>query len=131
MNPQPIRSASHVPASDPGTRARVASEPSRGPGADAAPKAGSLPLEAALNGGGAAISAAQAAEAMTAANRWLEEKGSELTVEFDDTYGRAIFRLVDSQTGSLVRQIPSPEMLAISRALSDEATPGALLRTDA
>jgi uncharacterized FlaG/YvyC family protein len=42
-----------------------------------------------------------------------------------------VFKLIDAQTGALVRQIPSKEMLALARAFSDEAPGGALLRTDA
>ena len=36
-----------------------------------------------------------------------------------DALDRAVFRLVDSQTGEVVRQIPSAEVLAIARALAE------------
>jgi uncharacterized FlaG/YvyC family protein len=42
-----------------------------------------------------------------------------------------VFRLVDSQTGEVVRQIPSQEMLTIARALAQDSSAGVLLRTDA
>jgi flagellar protein FlaG len=72
-----------------------------------------------------------AGEAAAEANRRLAEKGSELTIEFDDALDRMVFRLVDSQTGEVVRQIPSEEVLAIARALADDSSAGVLLRTDA
>jgi flagellar protein FlaG len=77
------------------------------------------------------VSATQAASAAADVNRWLAENGSELTLEFDDSLGRTIFKLIDSQTGAVVRQIPSEEVLSVSRALADDAPSGALLRTDA
>lgn len=129
MNPQSIGSPGQVPVAEAGPRARAAAEPSRGTAAGRpGPAAGPPPVVAAA---GAPLGKAQAVEAMNAANRWLAGSGSELTVEFDDSYGRAIFKLVDTQTGSLVRQVPSPEMLAISRALAEGGSPGALLRADA
>jgi flagellar protein FlaG len=72
-----------------------------------------------------------AGEAAAEANRRLAEKGSELTIEFDDVLDRMVFRLVDSQTGEVVRQIPSEEVLAIARALANDSSAGVLLRTDA
>jgi flagellar protein FlaG len=72
-----------------------------------------------------------AGEAAAEANRRLAEKGSELTIEFEDALDRMVFRLVDSQTGEVVRQIPSEEVLAIARALAEDMSAGVLLRTDA
>lgn len=126
MNPQPIQSSPLPPVSDGASRPRgaVASSPAA---------AARLPPETAAReaDNAASLGKAQAEELAAAANRRLAEKGNELTVEFDDASGRAIFRLVDLQTGALVRQIPSKEMLAIARALSDDDPAGALLRTDA
>lgn len=84
----------------------------------------------------AAVAAAPAADADAAraaaeANRRLAEKGSQLTIEFDDALDRAVFRLVDSQTGEVVRQIPSEEVLAIARALAEGADAGVMLSTNA
>ena len=78
-----------------------------------------------------AAAAAEAADAAAQANRKLAEKGSELTIEFDDALGRTVFRLVDTQTGDVVRQIPSEEVIAIARALKENAASGVLLRADA
>lgn len=65
------------------------------------------------------------------ARRQLQQKDSELTIDFDESLGRAIFKLIDTATGEVVRQIPSPEMLAIARALAAEAKSGVLVHTDA
>lgn len=78
-----------------------------------------------------AAPAADAARAAVEANRRLAEKGSQLTIEFDDALDRAVFRLVDSQTGEVVRQIPSEEVLAIARALAEGADAGVMLSTNA
>ena len=78
-----------------------------------------------------AAPAADAARAAAEANRRLAEKGSQLTIEFDDALDRAVFRLVDSQTGEVVRQIPSEEVLAIARALAEGADAGVMLSTNA
>lgn len=75
--------------------------------------------------------AEQAAAAAADANRRLAEKGSQLTIEFDDSLGRAIFKIVDATTGDVVRQIPSEQVLAIARALSRDESRGLLLRGDA
>lgn len=65
------------------------------------------------------------------ASRRLAEKASELTIEFDDVLGRMVFRLVDTRTREVVRQIPSEEVLAIARALEADLSSGVMLRTDA
>ncbi|HUL68047.1 MAG TPA: flagellar protein FlaG [Burkholderiaceae bacterium] len=74
--------------------------------------------------------AEDARQAVADANRQLAQKASELTFEFDENSSRVIVRLVDKQTGQVLRQIPSKEALEIARALQDESS-GALLRTDA
>jgi flagellar protein FlaG len=129
MNPQSIRPSGATPAPDSSVRTPSAAGPvaARSAAVDVMLRQGGKP------GSGQAPppSVQQAASAAAEANRWLAEKGSELTLEFDDAVGRTVFRLVDSQTGAVVRQIPSEEVLAIARALADDAPSGALLRTDA
>jgi len=78
--------------------------------------------------------AARADEARAAAleaSRRLAEKGSELTIEFEDALNRTVFRLVDTQTREVLRQIPSEQMLAIARALAANESGGVLLDGDA
>lgn len=68
---------------------------------------------------------------MREVNRQLAENGRELTIEFEDALNRMVFKLVDSKTGEVVRQIPSEDVLAIARALKDNVSTGVLLRGDA
>ena len=128
MNPQSIRVSGSTTAPDSSARASSAA-----PVAARSAAVDQLLRQAGTNAAGqtASSSLQQAASAAVEANRWLAEKGSELTLEFDDAVGRTVFRLVDSQTGAVVRQIPSEEVLAIARALAEDAPSGALLRTDA
>ena len=128
MNPQSIRVSGSTTAPDSSARASSAA-----PVAARSAAVDQLLRQAGTNAAGqpASPSLQQAASAAVEANRWLAEKGSELTLEFDDAVGRTVFRLVDSQTGAVVRQIPSEEVLAIARALAEDAPSGALLRTDA
>lgn len=65
------------------------------------------------------------------ANRRLAEKGSELTFEFDDVLGRVIFKLIDTRTREVVRQVPAEVIVAIARALDAGSHTGALLDADA
>lgn len=78
------------------------------------------PVVAGEAAGDPAVAAGQAEaarRAAEAASRALAEKGHQLAFEFDDTLGRVIVRLIDTQTGEVVRQVPSPEVLQIARAL--------------
>src|SRR5262245_13114832 len=94
----------------PGARLVVASAPAR-----PVPEAQGT---AAVTGG----DAEQAVRyAIAEANRQLARKASELTFEFDETTARVIAKLVDKQTGQVLRQIPSKEALQIARALQDES----------
>lgn len=68
--------------------------------------------------------------ALAEANRALAGRGSELTFEMDAESGRIIVKLIDKDTGEVLRQIPSPEMLRIARALRDGEN-GALLQANA
>lgn len=47
----------------------------------------------------------------------LKASGANLEFQVDDASGKVLVRIVDGQTGQLIRQIPSEEMLAIARAL--------------
>jgi flagellar protein FlaG len=52
-------------------------------------------------------------------------------IEFvtDESSGRLLIRVIDSSSNELIRQIPSEEMLAISRAL--DRMQGLLLKSEA
>ncbi len=79
----------------------------------------------------AALEAQQARAAAAEANQRLAEKGSDLTFEFDDVLDRMIFKLIDRKTNEVLRQIPSPELLEIARALAQGHDIGALLQSSA
>jgi flagellar protein FlaG len=96
-----------------------------------APARPALEVVSALEPNAAALKARQAQAAAAEATRKLAEKGSELTIEFEDALGRMVFRLVDTQTREVVRQIPSEEVLAIARALAADESAGVLLRGNA
>ena len=71
---------------------------------------------------------AQLKAAVDAANQQLEQSNRELTFVFDDKVGRMLVKIVDTRTNTVIRQVPSEEMLAAARALSGSSTRGALLR---
>jgi flagellar protein FlaG len=76
-------------------------------------------------------SAAELRKAVEQSNQRLAEKGSELSFQLDDELGEVVVRLIDVKTKEVLRQIPSPEALAIAKALAARQERGALLRTDA
>ena len=72
----------------------------------------------------------QLEQAVQAANRTIESAANN-SIEFsiNQDNGEAIVRVVDTETGQLIRQIPSQEIIEISRAL--ERLQGLLLRQKA
>jgi flagellar protein FlaG len=80
--------------------------------------------------GGAAPEAtpAQLKAAIDAANQQLDQSKRELTFVFDDKLGRMLVKIVDTRTNTVIRQVPSDEMLAAARALSGASTRGTLIR---
>lgn len=59
----------------------------------------------------------------------MSSKASALQFSLDDSTGDTIARVVDSETGELIRQIPSKELLEIARAL--DKMQGTLLKQNA
>jgi len=74
---------------------------------------------------------AELRKAIEQSNQRLAEKGSELSFQLDDELGQIVVRLIDVKTKEVLRQIPSPEALAIAKALEAHQERGTLLRTDA
>jgi|APDOM4702015023_1054809.scaffolds.fasta_scaffold104206_1 flagellar protein FlaG len=105
---------------------------SQGISAPASHAAGVNPGAPAVSGGPAsavassppiftAVSAAeprneQLKQAMSAVNKFIEPAGN-IEFQIDEQSGRTVMRLVDKETGSVLRQLPSEEMLALARAL--------------
>ena len=56
-------------------------------------------------------------EAVSAINRAAKSLNNSIQLSLDDRSGRAIVRVVDSETGQLIRQIPTEEVLDLRRAL--------------
>lgn len=50
-------------------------------------------------------------------NAYIQNTQRDMDFSVDDTTGRVVVRVVDSTTEEVIRQIPSEEMLAISRHL--------------
>jgi flagellar protein FlaG len=55
--------------------------------------------------------------------------GQQIEFSVDDSSGKAVLRVIDSQTNAVLRQIPGEEVLAIARAL--ERTQGLLVQQKA
>ncbi len=63
-------------------------------------------------------------------NRALRQSNRNVEFRLDEGANRVVVKLTDSETGEVIRQIPSDEMLAISRAIG-ELQQGLLLRQKA
>jgi len=59
----------------------------------------------------------------------LPAKASALQFSLDDQTGKTVVKVIDSETGDLIRQIPSEELLEIARAL--DKMQGLLLKQSA
>jgi flagellar protein FlaG len=58
----------------------------------------------------------------------LEQSNRELTFVLDDKLGRMLIKIVDKQTNTVIRQVPSEDMLILARALSESRTSGLLIK---
>lgn len=67
----------------------------------------------------AAESAASVRQAVDEANEALRSVSAGVEFSLDEGSGKVIVRVVDSETDEVLRQIPSEQMLAISRAIDD------------
>lgn len=56
-------------------------------------------------------------QAVAQIRRFVQSSAAELEFSVDNASGRVIVRVTDSQTRQVIRQLPSEEVLAISRAL--------------
>lgn len=67
--------------------------------------------------------------AVAAANAAVQSLSNSVEFSVDERTGRTIVRVVDADTGKLIRQLPSAEMLEIAQAL--DRLQGLLLREQA
>lgn len=63
-------------------------------------------------------------------NKTLKQANRNLEFSVDKDTNRQVVKLVDSETGDVIRQFPTDEMLAISHAI-DQAQEGLLLKQEA
>ena len=56
-------------------------------------------------------------QAVAAINRAAKALNNSVQLSLDSGSGRAVVRVIDSETGQLIRQIPSEEALELRRAL--------------
>jgi flagellar protein FlaG len=63
------------------------------------------------------VAAGQVRRVVEDINRQLEAAAQNLRFSVDDTTGKTVVRVVDSTTGDVIRQVPSEELLAISRSI--------------
>jgi flagellar protein FlaG len=63
-------------------------------------------------------------------NKSLRQSNRNLEFSVDDTTQRQLVKLVDTETGDVIRQFPSEEALSISRAI-DQFQRGSLLKQEA
>lgn len=75
-------------------------------------------------------SAAQLRNAVDNINKALKQANRNLEFSVDESTNKQVVKLVDTETGDLVRQFPSEELLAISRAI-DQIQQGLLLKQEA
>jgi flagellar protein FlaG len=76
-----------------------------------------------------AVDQAQIQRAVERVNRHLEAAAQNLRFSVDDDTGKTVVRVVDTATGDVIRQVPSEELLAISRSI--DRLQGLLLRQEA
>jgi flagellar protein FlaG len=74
-------------------------------------------------------SSAQLQEAMHKLQRAIEPVANDLSFSVDEQSGKTVVRVIDSVTKELIRQIPADEVLAMARALDQQA--GLLVQTKA
>ena len=68
-------------------------------------------------------------EAVAAANEAMQAKNSELDFSVDEGTGKTVVRVIDKQTGEVIRQMPSKELLEIAKSL--DRLQGLLVRNSA
>src|SRR5690606_13753448 len=64
---------------------------------------------------------AQLSQALQSINKALQTSSSNLEFSVDDDTDRTIVKVVDQQTGDVIRQMPSAEALEIAKALDRAA----------
>lgn len=66
---------------------------------------------------GPAAASAGVEQALAKINKALQQNQTGLEFSFDDQLRQTVVKVVDSQTGSIIRQMPTPEMLEIAKSI--------------
>jgi uncharacterized FlaG/YvyC family protein len=72
------------------------------------------------SGGASAPAPADLSKAVEQIQGYLKDSGKNLSVSFDDSADRYVTRVVSSDTGEVVRTIPSEEVLEVARAINEK-----------
>jgi len=105
------------------TGAQVPPSQLRSAGPSDAPPGGTAPVStevreaAAVQGSTAQPSREQVLQAVEEVRAAIEPVAQNLLFSIDDDTGRTVIKIIDSSNDEVIRQIPSEEMLAISKAL--------------
>ena len=86
----------------------------------------------------ASVSNVELREAVGQINQFVQSVQRDLSFSMDETSGRSVIKVIDSESGEVVRQIPSEEVLAIATYIKDvsetsgvdAAAPSGLLFSD-
>lgn len=89
-----------------------------------------LPQAAVKPATGQQASAEQVKSAVDNINRALKQSNQNLEFSVDESTNKQLFKLKDSETGDVIRQYPTEDMLAISRSI-DQIQQGLLLKQEA
>ena len=105
----------------------VVSAPRAGVRSPALPPASGSPAQAVTQSSSPAASGVASAPASVDLNKaveqiqgYLRDSGKNLSVSFDDSADRYVTRVVSSDTGEVVRTIPSEEVLEVARAINEK-----------
>ncbi len=120
--PQPARLASDgAPVAVVAMPSNVEAKPSVTP---------ELPQTAAKQAADQQPSAAQLQNVVDSINKALQQSNKNLEFTVDESTKKSVVKLVDTETGDVIRQFPSEEALAISRSI-DRFQKGMLLKQEA
>ena len=117
MNPISSVSTSAVSATRAGVRS-PALPPASGSPAQAVTQSSSSPAPSGVASAPAAP--ADLSKAIEQIQGYLRDSGKNLSVSFDDSADRYVTRVVSSDTGEVVRTIPSEEVLEVARAINEK-----------
>ncbi len=108
-------STSAVSASRAGVRS-----PALPPASGSSAQAVSQSSSPAASGAASAPAPVDLSKAVEQIQGYLRDSGKNLSVSFDDSADRYVTRVVSSDTGEVVRTIPSEEVLEVARAINEK-----------